>query len=185
MKEIVAQVIGVIACISIVYSYQCKKNKYLFLFQGIGAVGFAVNFIMLGALSSGFMNIAAIIRMFVLYNGDKYKKRWVYYSIQALFILLTALSLCMSLSGGGVTTAQLVKILVTSAMVLSAMLVSTYAMWKDDGDFIRKAQFFFVSPIWLANNIIVFSLGGIICESLNMVSIIVSYIRFRKTGFEK
>ena len=91
----------------------------------------------------------------------------------------------MSLSGGIASKGELVKVIATSAMVLSAMLVSTHVMWKNDGNVIRKAQFFFVSPMWLINNIIVFSLGGIICESLNMLSIIVSYIRFRKSGFEQ
>ena len=79
--DLLAQLIGILACVSIVYSYQCRKNKYLFLFQGIGAVGFAVNFLMLGALSSSFMNMAAILRMFILYHGDKYKKKWVYFFI--------------------------------------------------------------------------------------------------------
>ncbi|MBQ7500097.1 MAG: YgjV family protein [Clostridia bacterium] len=185
IKNLTAQIIGIVACALIVLSYQCKKNKYLFLVQGLGAAGFAVNFIMLGSLASGFMNIAAVVRMSVLFGGEKFKKRWMYFFLQGLFVSLTGLSLYMSLAGGYDTKAELFKIVLTSFMVMSAMLVSTYVMWKDDGDVIRKAQFFFVSPMWLANNIIVASFGGIICESLNMISIIVSYVRYRKTGFEK
>ena len=184
MKDLIAQIIGIVACALIVLSYQFKKNKYLFLFQGLGAVGFTVNFIMLGAFSSGFMNLAAVVRMSILYGGEKVKKRWMYFGLQGLFVVLTGLSIYMSLAGAEVGSAELIKVILTSFMVMSAMLVSTYVMWGNDGDIIRKAQFFFVSPMWLINNIIVFSLGGIICESLNMISIIVSYLRHGRDGFE-
>ena len=147
--KLTAQIIGILACISIVYSFQCRKNKYLFLFQGIGAVGFAVNYIMLGSLSSGFMNIAAVIRMSILYNGEKLKKRWVYFGLQALFILLTMLSLYMSLADGFGSKTELLKIISTSTMVMAAMLVSTYVMWGNDGNIIRKAQFFFPNAYYI------------------------------------
>jgi hypothetical protein len=40
------------------------------------------------------------------------------------------------------------------------------------------------SPCWLVHNIMVFSIGGIICEVGNMISTVVSIFRFRKTGYE-
>jgi hypothetical protein len=35
------------------------------------------------------------------------------------------------------------------------------------------------------NNVYYASIGGFICEVFNMLSVIVSFIRFRKTGYDK
>lgn len=197
MLEIIAQIIGIFACAFVTLSYQCKSNRNLYLCQTLGSAMFALNFIllgiaaagdptkMLGSFTSGFMNFISIIRMFILFKGDKYKKKWVYNTIQLLFIGFTGLSIGISFIIGFESKEKIFLGLLTSAFVLVAQLVGTYAMWKNDGTIIRKLTLFCVSPLWLANNIIVFSLGAIICEALNMISIIVSFIRYRKTGFEK
>lgn len=67
-----------------------------------------------------------------------------------------------------------------------AQIAGTYAIMFRSGTFIRNMRLFFVSPVWLINNTVMcFTVGGIICEIITMVSIVISFIRYRKTGFEK
>ena len=60
----------------------------------------------------------------------------------------------------------------------------TVAMWTHNGKTMRIAQLCLVSPMWIVNNIYYFSIGGILCEVFNMVSVIISFVRFGKTGYD-
>ena len=72
-----------------------------------------------------------------------------------------------------------------SLVLMVAQFAGAYSLMFRSGKFIRNMRFFFVSPIWLINNTLMcFTLGGTICEIITMTSIIVSFIRYRKTGFE-
>jgi len=71
-------------------------------------------------------------------------------------------------------------------MLMAAQLAASYSLMFKSGTFIRNMRFFFVSPVWLINNTVMcFTVGGIICEIITMISVIVSFIRYRKTGFEE
>lgn len=166
--EILAQAIGIVAMIINISSFQCKKNKHLFLFIGIGSLLFAVNFMLLGAYVSAIYNIISIIRSALALNKKTFTKTsfWI---LCALYVIGTALAYDNP----------------WSIVLFVAQIVQTYAMWFMDGAGIRKSQYFFVSPVWIVNNIIVFSIGGILCELFMMTSAFISYLRFKKTGFEK
>jgi len=57
-------------------------------------------------------------------------------------------------------------------------------MWMGNGKHIRYFQVSLMSPAWIVHNIFNFSLGGILCESFNMVSSVVALVRYRKEGFD-
>jgi hypothetical protein len=42
-----------------------------------------------------------------------------------------------------------------------------------------------ISPIWIINNAYYGSIGGVVCECFNMASALVSFIRFRRTGYNE
>ena len=72
-----------------------------------------------------------------------------------------------------------------SLVLMSAVILTAYTMMFKSGSFIRYLRVFYISPVWLINNtIICFSIGGLICEVITITSVIISFIRFRKTGFE-
>ena len=66
-----------------------------------------------------------------------------------------------------------------------AQLAGTAAMRSGNGTLIRKVELFYSTPVWIVNGCINFTLGGIVSCSFNMISIIVSFVRFGKQGFEK
>ena len=69
--------------------------------------------------------------------------------------------------------------------VFIAQAGGTCFMATQNGKLIRLGQLFVVSPLWLTYNFLlpVPSLGGVICELINIVSTLVALFRYRKIGF--
>ena len=167
MLPLIAQGVGIVAMLFNIFSFQCKKNKHLVLMLGTGSLLFAVNYLLLGSLVSAGFNVVSILRSVAVLK-KKTTAPSLFVAICALFIVVGALAYES----------------VWTLILLSAMLASTWAMWFKDGAVIRKVQFFFVSPIWLINNIFVaFTIGGIICEVFTILSVLVSFVRYGKDGF--
>lgn len=163
------QIVGIIAMIAITLSFQCKSNLKLTIVMGIGALMFALSYLLLGQPSATLFNIVTVICSLVCLK-DKLKNKYVFLIIALLYALATYLTFDRW----------------WTVILMFAQLVTSYSLMFRSGKFIRNLRFFFVSPIWLINNsLICFNIGGLICESITMISIIVSFIRYRKTGFEK
>ena len=175
MYDVIAQIIGILGMLAAVISYQCKTNRNYFIFQGLSGLCFSIQFIMIGAWAGLLFNAYNILRALV--NQTKIAKKML------CLIGLEAL----------VLTCTLVAILVlkeTWWLVLLAFVAqaaSTFSMWTRNGKTIRIAQLSVVSPLWLLYDALIPmpSIGGILCEVFNMISVIVSFIRFKKTGFDK
>ncbi len=166
--EVIAQVISIVAMFINIMSFQCKKNRNLFIMIGIGSLLFSVSFLMLGAYISAIYNIISIIRSSLALN-KKFFTKTSFYLLCVLYVVGTIFAYDN----------------LWSIVLFVAQIVQTYTMWFKDGSIIRKSQYYFVSPVWVINNIIVFSIGGILCELFVMTSAFISYLRYRKTGFEK
>lgn len=166
--EITAQIISIVAMVINILSFQCKKNRNLFIMIGIGSFLFSVSFLMLGSVVSAIYNIISIIRSSLALNKKFFNKN-NFYLLCVLYVLGTIYAYDNP----------------WSIVLFAAQIVQTYTMWFKDGSIIRKSQYYFVSPVWVINNIIVFSIGGILCELFMMTSAFISYLRYKKTGFEK
>lgn len=175
MKEVIAQIIGILGMLAAMISYQCKTNRNYFIFQGLSGVFFSMQFIMIGAWAGLVFNAYNIVRALV-YQTKKAKTL-------AVIILLETL----------VVSATLVSIFVFKEawwlvlFTFIAQATGTLAMWTKNGKTIRISQLAVVSPFWLLYDLLIPtpSIGGILCEVFNMASVIISFIRFKKTGFDK
>ena len=168
MGELLAQIIGIIAMIINVFSFQFKNKKHLIFVLGIGSFLFAVSFIMLGDFASAGFNMVNIFRAVTAVNKKTHNK--VFFVINCLLYFAAAVFTYHS---------------PWTFILMSSQLVSTYVHWWRDAVFVRKAQLLYISPVWLINNIfITFSLGGIICEAFSMLSVLVSFVRYGKNGFD-
>ena len=179
--EIVAQILSILSCAGIILSFQLKNNRHLFLVQTIAALGFGISYLLLGAIDGFLINVVCFTNTAILLN-KKLKKTPILIVICASFIIISTISVLTYNGDWG-----MMKILETtfSYLIAIAQIIYTITTWKDDGGKIRKMRLFFVTPAWLGYNIVVFSIGGIICEAFNIISIIVSFIRYGKNGFEK
>ena len=157
-----------------VLSYQCKKNQNYFFFQILCSTCFMVQFILLGSWAGMIMNLFAIYRGVIMYMGKKCERTGFLISMQVCFVASAVVSV--------VVFDELIWI---AAILFLAQAGGTLAMWSRDGRIIRGVQVLVVSPAWIANNVYYFSIGGILCEVFNIISVLVSVLRFRKTGFDK
>ena len=166
--ELAAQIIGLVAAAFNIYAFQMKGNKYLYLLRAIGGTLFAISFFLKGAPTAALLNLACLLQGAILAVGPKWTNRYTLALVLAIFL------------GVGIFTYDgWLTILITVAQLVGAV-----AMFSRNGRVIRLSNFFFVSPIWLVNNILVFSLGGIITEGVTLVSILISFLRFGWNGFE-
>ena len=175
MTTIIAQTLGIFGMLAAIISYQCKKNKNYFIFQGLSGAFFSAQFILIGAWAGLIFNAYNIVRA-VAYQSKKAKS-----------------VACVTLLECLVVTAALLSIFVFKeawwlvSFTLIAQATGTFAMWTRDGKKIRISQMAVVSPFWLLYDLLipVPSIGGILCEVFNMASVVISFIRFKKTGFDK
>ena len=165
--EIIGQILGILGSAAAIISFQMKENKKFFIFQGLMCTFFVLSYLFLGELSGCFMEFFCIVRALVFSLGKRSRKWWVLALIQGAFTVVSILTF----SGW------------ISVVLWVVHIVGTFAMWSDNGRAIRITQLFCVSPGWLIFNIYVFSIGGIICEVMNISSTIVSFIRFGVDGF--
>ena len=166
--EFIAQAVGILGSVAYLISFQIKKNRPFFVTQCLGSFLFMLNYLLLGAYTGCLMNTLGVIRAACLALGGKFHHRAIPWVLDVIYITVTVLTF----EG------------VPSALVLVAMICSTHALWTKKGNIIRYVQLSVTSPCWLAHNIMVFSIGGIICEVGNMISTVISILRFRKTGYE-
>ncbi len=168
------QLIGYFGTACALISYQCKRNRNYFLFQMCCAISFTIQFALLSSWAGMFFNAFSIMRATIFAMGDKCKKPFYLILIQTGYLACSVISV--------VFFDELIWIAV---ILFIAQGGGTLAMWTRNGKTIRMAQLFCMSPLWIVNNVFYGSIGGVMCEVFNMLSVIVSFIRFRKTGYDK
>lgn len=173
--EIIAQLFGILGLVFSALSYQEKNNKRFFIKQGLAGLMFFMNFILIGAISAALFNITNLVRGVLFSKNDK--KRW------RMIVVMGLYSVCLVFA--------LTKILndpfqiFLSVFTYLTLEIMSVLMWRGNGKHIRYGQFFISSPSWIVHNVFNFSLGGILCEVFMMMSVIISFIRYGKDGFEK
>lgn len=165
-RTMIAQVVGFIGIIVAFISFQCKDNKRLFFYQLLSYVIWVVHFLILQAYAGVLLNVAGAIRSFFLYNTDK---KWGSSRISMIAVTLLMI-ICAVITWTG-------PICLFPAI---GMALGTLAMWSRNGRILRWVQLLCTSPFWIVYNIPSQSYAGILCESMNMISVIIALIRFRK-----
>lgn len=169
--DVIAQVFGILGLIVIVSSFQFKDNKTFFLIQGAGSLFFFVNFFMIGAFGGAFFNLTNLVRG-LLFMKDR-EKPWKTILIEILYTGCFLFSIFL-------TKGDLVQIIL-AALPFVALLFMTVCMKKGNPTHIRLSQIIYMSPAWIIHNIFNFSLGGLICEIINMISSLIALIRYKKS----
>ncbi len=164
-----AQGISIVGMLLSVFSFQCKSNRKLIFIQGLASTFFALSYLPSGAYDSALCNVLGIVNMLLLMYMNE-KRKLGYGIIFVLSILMSAFTYT------GPWT----------LMLMAQLIVGNYTLWFCGGATIRKVRVFFVSPVWLINNIFfAFNIGGILCEIFVITSVVISLIRYGKDGFTK
>ncbi len=161
--ELVGQILSIVSFIVTFILYQMKERRTLLIMQTAQVVVVAAAYFCLGAYAGMALNLLAIVRNLIYYRKDIFKGR-------AWPIILSALMLIV-----GVLTATSPW----SAMVIVGMVINTYCLSFENPQHFR-ISIFVTSPMVLVYNIFVFSIGGILMESISVISAVIGFLRFRR-----
>ena len=173
MLEILAQIIGIIAMIFNILSYQGKKQSTIIAMQLIGGALFACNYLMLGALVGGLLNIIGVIRAIVFLNKEKLKADNILWLIGFIASYIAVYVLNFTLFGKELT---LYNLFIEILPVIGMTALNIGYRLKDASG-VRKCALV-SSPSWLIYNVASFAIGAIICEIITLVSIFIGMLRY-------
>ena len=63
MYDFIAQLFGIVGMLLAMFSFQCKNNKRFFVIQVLSGIMFAINFVMLGVITSAIINVINVDSM--------------------------------------------------------------------------------------------------------------------------
>ena len=173
--EIIAQIIGIIAMTFNILSYQGKQPKTVITFQLIGATLFSINFLLLGAVVGGILNILAAIRAVVFFFGDKLKADRISWLVVFIASYISVYVLNFTIFGKEPTPFNLI---IEILPVIGMLALNIGFRFKNSAK-IRKCGLI-SSPAWLIYNIVAGSWGAIICELFTLISIFIGMFRHDK-----
>ncbi len=178
--EIIAQAIGIVAMALNILSFQQKVQRNIIIMQFFGASLFAVNMFMIGATVGGFLNLLGAFRAIVFANKEKFRADkiiWVHF-FNAMY--LVSYILTFAVFGKEPTFINFV----IEFLPIIGMVASGIGFYLSEAKTVRKLGLV-SSPSWLVYNIYNMAVGGIICEILAMVSIVIGMIRHDMKKKEK
>ena len=161
---LIAQAIGIIGMVINIFSMQCRKTSGVIIMLLIGSSFFGINYLLLGSYAGAVLNVFSVFRSLYLLS-DKRKAKG-----DQLVVLSAVLLIC---GGVGIYFDGWIGLI-----PLLAQAAGTVGMWLRNGAKLRVLQLTLCSPLWLLNNVIVGSIGGIICEVFVISSVLISIARY-------
>lgn len=155
-----------------IVSYQAKRPQTITLIMLLGSTLFAVHFGLLGAYSGMLANIISAARNLYFTKANRTPK--------AAFYVMAALSLASYAAAFAVFgKSPTLRNVILEVLPCVGCIALSYGMVRRTGNTIRLMGYI-SSPAWLIYNIFNFSVGGILCEVITLVSITVGLLRFRR-----
>ena len=173
--EIIAQIIGILAMLFNILSYQGKQQRTVITLQLFGAALFSFNYLMLGATGGGILNIIGAIRAVVFIFRDKLKSDHIGWLIAFIASYISVYILNFTVFGKDPTAFNLI----IEILPVIGMLALNIGFRLKNAANIRKCGLV-SSPAWLIYNIVAGSWGAIICELFTLISIFVGMLRHDK-----
>ena len=161
---IVAQALSYVGMALAVISMQFKSMRVYYTFQVVAASVFVASYVLLGSYASAILNAWGVVCSLVLLLDKRTRPP------RQLIWMLCVLLLC------GCVSVYLDGAL--ALLPLIAQMGSTVGMWSRNPARLRLLRLSVVSPLWLVNNVLVHSGGGIATEVFNILSVLISIWRY-------
>ena len=165
---IISQLIGFVAAALLLISFQQRTHRRIVAIQAVSGLLFAIQYLMLGAYEGMIGNVVGFTRS-IAYAFRGKSKAVDHIACPITFAILA----CM---GGIVTYTS-----PASLLPMAAMMITSFVNWSPKTQQLRALNMP-TSAMWLVYNVICSSYSGIVTEVLNLSSIIIGLIRFRKKG---
>ena len=166
--SIIAQIVGAFAVIFWVISIQRKKHYKILLLECIANILYTVQYMLLGVFLTSFMNFTSAIRCFIFYKKRKenqeISKIWL-----IIFLSLIVIMSIFTYDG----YLSLIPVIIT--------IFYTIASWIKEANFLRIV-FIIAAVVWIYYNYMVGAYVSIIGNVFEIISGVISLIRFSKKG---
>jgi len=162
---LVANIIGIIAVVMFVLSYQFKTRRWIIFFNGGSRVFYVLQYVLLGAFEGAVLDIVALL---VTLLAEQRERNWLkkYYKLRIvasnLFIVAMGLTFYKN---------------IFSLLPIIGVVFETGALWLTSEKKIRMLSFF-GAPFWLAYNLLVSAYGSVAGNVMTMVSIGLAIYRY-------
>ena len=171
-ETIIFQGIGIIAMAFNILSFQCKKQRSIIVMQFFGALFFCVHFYLVGAMTGALLNAVAIFRALIYSNKKLFKA-----DHEVWLVLFCQLSVaCYAAAFLWLDVETSVYRFILEILPVVGMTLSTFS-FRAEGAKGLRLLWFFSSPLWLVYNACNGSIGGTVCETFAIISILTAMIR--------
>ena len=165
LPEILGQTLGIIATLITALSYQANTKRKLLFIQSVATLCTCISYLLLGATSGFALNIVCLIRNLCFYF-QKEGKTPIYIST-SIFVVMMGILGAMSWQGP------------ISLLIIVALAANTFFLSLGKPQMLRYS-ILVTSLMVLIYNIYVLTIGGILNESIAILSAFIGIIRFRK-----
>lgn len=166
---IIIQGIGLVSTAIFIFSYQIRSPKKLILAQLAASVIVAIHYFLLQQWTGCALNLVSALRAAVCSSEKPWtRSRW---TLAGLLVVSVGVGF-LSWQGP------------ISLLPIAGMITGAISIFSRNSRVIRVVQMSFTSPVWLIYNIVIGSIPGTITDSFNIVSVIVSLIRFGWKGLD-
>ncbi len=162
---ILGQILGFVAVVLGFVSYQVKTAGKLLVIHTVTCLVFTLHYFLLGATPAGVLNLVGTVRNIVYRykGGNRYADKYAPCVFAVIMLILGVLSW----EG------------VHSVLVVAGLVINTVCMSFKDPQNIRKS-ILVTSPMVLAYDAFELSVGGMIYESVVIVSSVIGIFRYRR-----
>jgi len=169
--DIFVQALGLAGMAFNILSFQAKNSRQIMLMQMIGSLLFVLNYYFLGGYMGALMNFVCVFRA-IYFVKVKNPPKYILGIFLAVFIGFYILT--FTVFGKEPTTANLLL----EILPIIGMTSTTYGYYSHSDRTIRRVGFI-NNPCWLTYNIFAKTIGGILCDSICIISVIIGLIRFK------
>ena len=173
LQYILSQVFIVICYLSLVLSYQAKSRKTVLIYSFVSIIANGMSYVFLQAWTGLAMCFMAILRNIIFIidekkNGKREKIVKKDILILILLYLIAIVSTIFTYDG------------FLSLLSVFATMLYTYSVWQKKTS-VYKILGLPIGILWIAYNIYIMSIFGIILETILTISAIYGYYREKKT----
>ncbi|MBQ8288211.1 MAG: YgjV family protein [Clostridia bacterium] len=167
--DLIARLVGYAAMATVCCSFQVKNPRGTLWVMAVATGLFSIHFGLLGAVTGCILNALNVLRNLAILCTDS-RKLSGKIAMHVLSPAYLAAPFCFLLLPG-------VEVGIPDFVLGVIMTAASYLFWSQRAGVIRVVHFFAVSPGWMVYNILAGSIPGVITETLNMLSVVVYWIR--------
>ena len=161
----VGQGLGIVAIALGFLSYQMKTREGLVFTQFATAICFVLHYLMIGAYSGMALNIISVIRNYVYFQLGK----------KGSVAKVWAVVFSVIMGAIGILSWQNWY----SIFVVLGLIINSYCMSFSNPQSIRKS-ILVTSPLVLIYDVLVLSIGGVVYESIAIISAVIGILRTKR-----